>query len=253
MIRRLNYTGRIKISRSDVRITTADTDNKAVLNADLRLSGYDLPPEARVYIEAYHQTTWMRFPFGTVVNINPPEPKDRELSEFDSLEGVLFRVKVTQSHDEHILLASADRIPLASPEDDANKESILPVYPEALGDELWKVDMEAEPRLLVNKNAVSDWRQLATSDIFIALVYPVVLRQILTSILIKEKHRDTDDKSDWRSRWLKFASILPGMDPKPPEDTEDVDMVSDWVEAAVRAFARKGSLKDKFVAAWQQR
>jgi hypothetical protein len=114
-------------------------------NADLRLTDHELPAEALVFVEAYRRTTWMRFPFGTVADIQAPPPERRRLSEFDSAEGIRFRVKVTQPRDEHILLAAADRIPLGKPEDEADKEALLPVVPVELGDEVWRVDLDDEP------------------------------------------------------------------------------------------------------------
>src|SRR6266702_226127 len=133
MIRRLNYTGRIKIHRSDVRLATREADGVLSFDADLRLKDYALPAEALVFVEAYRQTSWMRFAFGTVADIQARPAEKRQLSEFDSAEGIRFRVKVTQPQDEHILLAAADRIPLGKPEDDADKQALLPVVPSELG------------------------------------------------------------------------------------------------------------------------
>lgn len=250
MIRRLNYTGRIKIFRNDVRLATSEADGVLSFDAELRLNDYDLPAEALVFVEAYRQTTWMRFPFGNVANLQPPAPDQRRLSEFDSADGILFRVKVTQAHDEHILLAAADRIPLAKPDQDADKESLLEVVPEELGDELWQVDLDGEPRLLVNKSATVDWRQMALSPVFVALVYPAALRQVLTSILATE-HRDTDDETEWRSKWLRFASLLPGVDPEPPPKADGEDAATRWTDDAVAVFAKNLALKEKFAGAWQ--
>ncbi len=252
MIRRLNYTGRIKIHRNDVRLATCEVDGCWRFDADVRLKDYELPAEALVFVEAYRQTTWMRFPFGTVASIQAPLPEKRRLSEFDSAEGIRFRVKVTQPKDQHILLAAADRIPLGKPEDYANKESLLPVVPDQLGDELWRVDLDDDPRLLVNQSAASDWRQFALSPVFVSLVYPAVLRQVLTAVL-GEGHRDVEDDADWRSKWLRFATLLPGVDPAPPSDEEGIDAALRWIDDAVAAFARKLALKEKFSTAWHSK
>lgn len=252
MIRRLNYTGRIKIHRADVKLATREENGVLSFDADLRLHDYELPAEALVFVEAYRQTTWMRFPFGTVASLQPPPPEKRLLGEFDSADEIRFRVKVTQAHDEHILLAAADRIPLAKPEDDADQESLLEVWGEDLGDELWRVDIDDEPRLLVNKTAAPDWRQLARSPVFFALVYPAVLRQVLTNVLAGG-HRDTDDETEWRSKWLRFASLLPGMDPQPPDKQDGVEAALRWAEEAVEAFARRQGLKEKFTTAWHSK
>jgi hypothetical protein len=249
MIRRLNYTGRVKINRADVRLSTSDVSGQLSFKAALHLTDYELPAEALVFVEAYRQTTWMRFQFGTVAALQAPA--DCGLHEFDSPEGILFRVKVTQAHDEHILLAAADQIPLALPDEgDADRESLLEFVPAELGDEMWQVELEAEPRLLVNKSAVPDCRQLALSPVFVALVYPAVLRQILINVLIEHEHRDTDDDTDWRSKWLRFAALLPGMDPEPPEKDDD-EAARRWADDAVAAFTTKLALREKFAVAWE--
>lgn len=210
---------------------------------------HELPAEALVFVEAYRQTTWMRFPFGTVADIQAPSTEKRRLSEFDSAEGICFRVKVTQPQDEHILLAAADRIPLGKPEDETDKETLLPVVPFELGDEVWRVDLDDEPRLLVNKSASADWRQTALSPVFVSLVYASALRQILASILASG-HRDTEDDTDWRSKWLRFATLLPGVDPELPPKEEGEDATLRWADDAVTAFAGKLGLKEKFSTAW---
>ena len=146
-------------------------------------------------------------------------------------------------------MAAADRIPLGKPEDEADKETILQVVPFELGDEVWRVDLDDEPRLLVNKSASADWRQMALSPVFVSLVYPSALRQILTTILASG-HRDAEDDTDWRSKWLRFATLLPGVDPEAPPKEEGEDAELRWVDEAVAAFARKLGLKEKFSGAW---
>jgi hypothetical protein len=248
MIRRLNYTGRIKIHRTDLKLGTSEAGGGLSFDANLRLSDYELPGEAQVFVEAYRQTSWMRFPFGTVAAIRPPE--NRKLSEFGSPEGIRFRVKVTQPGNEHVLLAVADHIRLALPDDSAC-ESLLPVTPAELGNEIWQLDLDgAEPELLVNNMVTPDWRQLAYSPVFVSLVYPDVLRQVLVSILLNHKHRDIDDDIDWKSRWLRFSTQLPGIDPNVPSEEAGDDEVKQWVADAVAAFAKKLALKEKFSAAW---
>ena len=67
---RLNYTGRKKIFRHDISITVYDNKGILSFDADLKTDNYKLPEEAVIFIEAYRQAVWMRFPYGT---INKPE------------------------------------------------------------------------------------------------------------------------------------------------------------------------------------
>jgi hypothetical protein len=249
--RRLNYTGRQRIARGDVRITACErTGHPPTFGAALRLQRYRLPEDALVCVEAYRQTRWMRFDFGTVGGIVPP--LDRALTEFDSLDQVLFRVKVTCASGDRqgMLLAEADQIPIRRPEDsDEERIPLFPVAPGDLGDEVYRVDFsDGHPTLLVNRE-VGDWPQVAQSPPFRSLVYSAALRQILTRILCIEGTGDTDDEDDWRGRWLRFASGMSGVGDVP--DPEDRDACEVWIDTAVAAFARQFQMTEQFRAFWR--
>jgi hypothetical protein len=248
--RRLNYTGRQRIARCHVRIIACERpDAPPTFDAALRLQSYGLPPEARVYVEAYRQTRWMRFDFGTGGGIVPP--LDRTLSEFESLDQVLFRVKVTCATGDRqgVLLAEADQIPVRRPEDsDEDRIPLFPVAPADLGAEVYRVDFtDGPPTLLVNR-AVGDWRQVAQSPPFRSLVYSAALRQILTRVLCIDGVGEADE-DDWPSRWLRFACGLSGVGDVP--DPEDRDACEVWIDTAVAAFARQFRMMDQFHAFWR--
>jgi hypothetical protein len=246
MIRRLNYTGRIRLSREDTQIVLEQQNDKFSFRADLRLGDYKLPSDALVFVEAYRQSIWMRFAFGTVGAVLPAA--NRVLSEFDTPEDVRFRVKVTKAADQHILLAAADEIPLRrADEQEGGRLPLLPVKPEDLEHQLWRLDFsDDKPRLLINSSA-GDWRAIARSPAFHALVYPAALREVLTRVLIIDGHDDRDDLDDWRSLWMRFAVSLPGMDSPPSEDEGRYD----WVDSAVQAFAKKNEAFVRFTEFWR--
>lgn len=249
--RRLNYTGRQRIARGDVRITACERPgNPATFEAAIRLQSYRLAADALVHVEAYRQTRWMRFDFGTVGGIIPP--LDRALAEFDSLDQVLFRVKVTSASGERqgMLLAEADRIPIRRPQDaDEERLPLLPVAPGDLADEVYQIDFTNDhPTLLVNRE-VGDWRQVAQSPPFRSLVYSAALRQILTRILCIDRVGDTDDEDDWRVRWLRFAAGMSGVGDIP--DPEDRDASESWIDTAVAAFARQFQMIEQFRSFWR--
>jgi hypothetical protein len=192
----------------------------------------------------------MRFDFGTAGGIVPPP--ERVLSEFDSLDQVLFRVKVTSASGDRqgVLLAEADQIPIKRPEDsEEDRIPLFPVAPADLGDEVYRVDFtDGRPTLLVNRD-VGDWRQVAQSPPFRSLVYSAALRQILTRILCVEGVADSDDDDDWRSRWLRFASSMSGVGEVP--DQEDGDACDVWIDTAVAAFARQFQMIEQFRVFWR--
>ena len=250
MIRRFNYTDRIRIRRKDVRITLREENGKFAFDANLSALGeYDLPPESFVFVEAYRQANWMRFNFGQVGAITPD--KNRDLSQFESSEGLLFRVKVTPNTDIHALLAEADEIPLARPEQDQSQRTpLLSVKPEKLGDEIYRLDFTRDrPILLINSEA-GNYANIGRSPAFVSLVYPGVLREILSRVLLVENHDDDANQDDWKSQWVRFASLHPGLGELP--EPGDTDGRSDWIDKAVSAFAKQLQVRAKFADFWKE-
>lgn len=248
MIRRYNYTGRKTINRSDANVGIEE--NPLRFHAGLSLKNYGLPADAKVFVEAYRQTNWMRFDFGTVGTV--AIPGDLRLTDFDTREGILFRVRVTATtNPEGRLLAEADQIsPIHVNEDgEKSREPLLPIKPADLGEEVFRVDFADRPILLIN-NQFGDWRALARSPYFVCMALPQALREILTHILRIEEYfeHEDDDPGNWRARWLRFAATLPGS--SEPPDEEDKDTSEDWINEAVAAFARMHGMKARFNAQW---
>jgi hypothetical protein len=246
LIRRYNYTGRKAIDRSDANMRIEDAPLR--FHAALALDDYGLPADGKVFVDAYRQTNWMRFDFGTVGAVKAPG--DLRLSEFDTREGILFRVRVTATASpEGRLLAEADQIsPVHIKETgEESREPLLPIKPADLGEEVFRVDFSDRPILLIN-NQFGDWRALARSPFFVCMALPQALREILTRIFRVEACFDTDDPEDWRARWLRFAAALPGSS-EPPQE-EEGDRFDDWVNDAVDAFARMHGMKNRFNLYW---
>jgi hypothetical protein len=60
----------IRIQRKDVRVLLKENEGALSFDANLNgLTDYDLPPDASVFVEAYRQTVWMRFPFGSLQQV----------------------------------------------------------------------------------------------------------------------------------------------------------------------------------------
>jgi len=185
----------------------------------------------------------MQWPWGTVSTIRPPS--DRKLTEFDVPDGLLFRVRVVQppGQEHHKLLGEADGIPFVKTgeADDRRRHLLVPV-PDALDQQLWKLNFESDPpSLLVNKDAKPSWKEMARSPQFIALVYPEVLRRLLTRVLIDEKWSEDDEESGWQTDWMRFARNLGGLGPVPSPDFEQE--CENWIEDAVAGFCRRLELR----------
>ena len=146
-----------------------------------------------------------------------------------------------------------DAIPLARPnQEEDTRAPLLSVKGQALEDEIYRLDFsgpDGRPLLLINKNA-GNWRDIARATAFVALTYPAIFREILIRILLVENHDDDSTPSDWRSQWVRFASLHSGLGELP--DAEDSDERGQWVERAVAAFSRKLQVPEKFAEYWME-
>jgi hypothetical protein len=238
-IRRINYTSRHRIEKGHVRVSLVDAQSRpARIRATVDLPD-GLPPEARVFVEAYQRTTRMRFDFGTVASPGFPEGSAL-LSEFDEPEAVQFALKVTGSGGarDGMLLADRDGIQLDACDADEDRETILPVAPRELGEEFWRVEFDNSGPTLAFNRRLEDWKSFAADPRVRSLVYPAVLRVVLTRILIIDDWVDLEDREDWRSRWLLFARTLAGVGDL-AEASGTPDRVA-WIEDVLVAFSHVG-------------
>lgn len=244
---RFNYTGRKKIKHQDIIITVFDNNGLLKFDADIDLSDYSLPVESPVYVEAYRQTSWMRFGFGKAESIKPES--DNRLSEFDSLDGIRFRVKVSQTDGTHgKILAIADKIRPVKPEEgDAGRLCILHVKSEEM-DSIWKLDFEGGyPILLISKKAGSK-DIISQSPEFISLVYPSVLREILYKIKTDSDPDWMDEDDSWQSQWIKFVSLLPSVGEIPDLEDNAEEGYNQWVDDAVESFSRNMGIVETYIS-----
>ena len=83
MIRRFNFTGRKRISRTRLNIFLyATPDANLAFDAGLDMENLSLPFDAKLYIEAYRRTYLRRFSCGTVAQ--PRLPRGQALDGLDS-------------------------------------------------------------------------------------------------------------------------------------------------------------------------
>jgi len=258
MQRTFNYTGRKKIPRSEVSVRIHSVNGQApTFDAKFDLSKIKLPGHAKVYVEAYHRASYMRFHYGCVSEIRPPQ--DRTLADIEGGGTAQFRLKVIDESTEHgQVLAEADGVtPIESDDAHANHRSILPVVVCELGDQIWRVVFDSgdgRPVLELNKSVDGIGQLAKTDNSFLALVYPAVVRLVLDQILRgRDRVREVDGPADdWRYQWLQFARTLPGI-VDPPMSTEDDDedeILEDqqraWIDDVVASFCSHCRALDRF-------
>jgi hypothetical protein len=231
MLRKLNFTERARMPRSNVRVTLQrDADGALVFDPRLSFDGVDVPPSTRVFVEAYYRTSFMRFDCGSVEHFAPPD--DRRLTDIDSTSLVRFRVKLVDN-DEHRILAVAEDIVVSEEKPEiAGRMPLLPVsFIDSLGEQAWRIAFEPNGPVLELNNRIDNIKDVAKSDAaFFALVYPAAVRQVLTQILLVESRAAHDVGDEWWNYWLRWAARFSG---PLPNDADDAPM---WIDDVVEAF-----------------
>lgn len=240
-ISRINFTGRKRISHEHVTIGITGAAPSALIQVHFNLKNLGFPETARVVLEAQAGWTVQRFDFGTVGQFS--KPNNLQLTDFHSLEGLLFRLKViaTGDHDGR-LLGVADKLRHSGDIVPAAQQSFVVVRPSDIGDRVWKVDFdESQPILLVNTR-IHDCQDFLKRREVAALVFPEVLQRILE---MGVKLGSGDEGGDgWPTLALGLGEQLTN-EPVPAADNEDE--IERWVDAAVGAFSQRHELIDVFV------
>ena len=246
MIRRLNYTGRRRIPRENIRIAIYRNGDTEEFDARVSCAGLGLPDSACVFVEAYHKSDWMRFDFGTVGQL--VMPRDRRLTAFYRGARVLFRVKAVATNGESgKILAEADRIIPLSPDSERDRDPLLPVrVVEGLGCQIWRLTWESGPVLELNRQEPEVKRLLTSDSRFKWLVLPQVLRAVLIRVLAEEVDEEEDAGGGGEGqRWLDFALSLYPVAPPKPED-RDRELIENWVDDVVAAFCARNNVMESW-------
>ena len=242
MLRKLNFTERVKIPRAAVHIALRrESDGVLAFDPSLDLATLPVPKESRVYIEAQYRTSYMRFDCGTLGDLVIPE--NRRLFDIDSANVVRFRVKVVDNTtNERRIVAAADDITVSAESSDGGAlVSLLPVEFRDLGDVPWRVQFEASGPVLELNNRVDGIERLARNDAaFFALVYPAAVREILTRILVVDE-LEGDESDEWWSLWLRWARDLTDA-PLPDGDEDDRGA---WIAEVVAGFCGRHRIVEK--------
>jgi hypothetical protein len=254
MLRRLNYTGRKKIPQAQVGITLRGKEQRTFTVAwkDLKL-----PESGVVYVEAYSSgsPTVMRFPWGTVGK--PFPPSDPVLADVTG-DTVSFDLKVVDESESvgrllGICRGIRPRGPDAAPDETAGRQSLLPVNPIDLGDEVWRVTfMHDRPWLDVN-NRIPGIMDIVRSDArFFALVFPAVIRRVLIHVVIVDEILTAeDDATDWQSLWLRWGIYWHPDNADPPDGEEDVVGRLSWIDDVAESFCKRHTVAAKLLEAMQ--
>lgn len=249
MIKRVNFTGRRRIARSHVSIEVIDGDPRS-FDAQIDLSGVDLPEDAAVVLEATcaGSNSILRFEWGIVAALSPPEA--RTLNDLTG-QNVFFSLKVIDRSEKFgRILGLAENIrPMKGGNKTATgRRGILPVEQTDLGEELWRLDFRSEDVFLLVNERIPDLADRVRFDpgVF-ALIYPGIIREVLMHAFAEDVDPAEDDES-WAALWLKFGARL-HIDNSPPPLNEAMEEQNEWISDVVAGFCQDHTLRDKFVQA----
>lgn len=236
MIRRYNYTGRKKLLTEKIKINESAKKGTKHFQASFDLKDSGFPDDARIYIEPYFKSSFLRFDFGTIARILPPDNTD--VSDLPTTDQLLYRVKIVDEKFKHgLILATADIKGTLAGNPDAGKQSILPVDFVNLGNRVWTLDFRANgPVLAVNSLLDKiNIREKIKQEEFFSLVYPEVIKRIALK-LVKTDGFFEDDLSGWQAEWLTFFNEVLMQTDKPQNDD---DSIEEWCNDMSDAFARR--------------
>src|SRR5262245_36256042 len=212
MKRTFNYTGRIRIDKQNVQLDVQEIGGTVRAEGRIR---FEEP--ARYGLAARVLLYFRRGPVRRTVQLGPLRPEMRfseVLPDFQDPEGVSVDVRVYDGDDPaRRLLGLARRIKGGS-EEDSSRSSLLTTR---LGDfelPVWRGDLDFDggPYLEISKRC-GDFRRLARSEEFLALVLPAVVREIAEDLLVAQGYEENYDEEDDRpARWMRFLTSLPGVD-----------------------------------------
>lgn len=250
-VRRLNFTNRSKLTREQANVRV-HPGQPATFEAVLDLSHLvESAGSARVFVEAYHRTTRMRFAFGTVAKLTPPSHVDSRLTEFPDWKDISFRVKVTDisGNSPGRIIAWANNIRPKAADDDEQKD-LVRWKDDDLNGLLWDLEFDEKGPVVRIEKAIGHG-SVGQDPRFIAVAYPEILRRSLTQALLVEKV-SVDDTEHWFFSWkqgyLKGTLGLTDV-PEGADSLEEIQIRTEWIEQAVSAFGRQFKLADQWQSA----
>lgn len=252
MKRTLNYTGRKRLTNKNYGIKVIRNGNHLEsFEARLQLQDLQLPPNTKLYVEAYHLSDYARYDFGDCSN--PVAAGGTDLTRLGYQENLSFRIlAVDESGKVGRIVAMADRIKPEKVGGEAKEETLLKVEFKNIGRQVWlmRYSDDGEPIMVVNESL----RSAAKTDIrFFIYIYPAAMREILNHLIYVTRIEDINEPDEWQKDWLAFCKQLTGNAPLPESLNPKADEFKDaavtrWIDEAVAGFCNwRKSEWDRFV------
>jgi hypothetical protein len=130
---------------------------------------------------------------------------------------------------------------------------ILPIEPHDLGQEMWRLEFKDQDVVLYVNERIPELKDWARAEpLFYAVVYPEVVRRVLTRAIDENADVEEDDDERWQVLWQRFGRDLHPTKQKPPGSDDPEEDREEWVDEVVAAFASAHQFKDTYLAAMSQ-
>lgn len=254
-VQRINFTQRSRLTREQANVTIHPDgeEQPATFEAQLNLADFrETSGDARVFVEAYHQTTRMRFDYGTVAACSPPPPAKLRLTEFLDWRDIRFRVKVTDVRETPgKLIAWADRIRPQGP-DDKDEPDLVHFKDAELFGRLWDLEFHEDrgPVVLIEKKHGA--QEVGRDPTFQSAVFPEVLRRTLDCVYLEEQ-MPYPNPGHWSTLWVDgFIKTKLGLPAPPSVEGDGEPAVRKWIQQVVETFARHHRMADLWTESKQE-
>ena len=261
MLKRINYTDRRRIPRSQIAVKV-DPADPASFTIDLP-TGLLAAPESQV---AYVDITSAGS--SEVLRHTLPPSADGGLARGPYPLGripwkkAIFDVKVVETggDDPGRILRRSPRIKAVgagSDSDDATTHQLLATIREPLGEQVWTLRFGEPVTLVINDALGMTEEQFVATQAFASLVFPELCRRAVEWAVVSEGVLPGDltaDDTRAAALWVRFATEtapdatcpMPPPGGWKPNDRQDLD---DWIDAVVDALCRRHRLCSTLIAA----
>ena len=246
-IRRINSTGRKRITRRHIKIEMLPSALGEPLKAKaaLTLDSYGFPASSLVVIEAYHRSSGMRFDCGTIGTLSIPDPL--VLTDVDRSGSTLFRLKVIDDYAEPgKLLGSAERVEAEREGKGEDFRSIFPVDYRDLEHDVWKVEIElgSRPILIINKRIPGFLPRVLENPLTVGIFLSGAFRFVLQELVRETGTEEDGEGLGWKEDWLEYCKVeLGSVDD--PRDYRDEEKEKNWIDDMVNRFCGSKAFIDE--------
>lgn len=244
MIRKYNYTKRKKITHDRIRITLLNTEPLSFTIDLINLDGLELNGDWKLYLEAYYNSSKLRYDCGTINNneINTARSLEGIGRSFNDDSNVLFRLLVVDD-DSKMIMAIAKKLRPNKFDSNSNKSIFHVDWNQDLSQELYKVTFEQDYPVLMINSKVKNGRSLFESNPYLKMIILSTAVRIVALKIIETK--DAIDEGSWQDEWLSYIEKVLSVSCKEVRDGT-TDEYLEWVDLVVSKFCRKYRVLDRF-------